>query len=125
MSESIVLDSGAWIEYFSGGSKAEIFAPVIESGNFIVPAITIYEVYKKALVLYNETVAVEVSNQMKKGRVVELNDYLAIWAGKISHDFKLPMADAIILASAYATGATLWTMDADFKGIAGVEFFTP
>ncbi len=125
MNASIVIDSSGWIEYFTDGPKADLFAPLIESGSFVVPSITIYEVYKKALSFRNETVAVDVTNQMKKGRVVELNDYLAIWAGKISHDFKLPMADAIILATAYATGATLWTMDADFKGIAGVEIITP
>jgi predicted nucleic acid-binding protein len=125
MNASIVIDSSGWIEYFTDGPKADLFAPLIESGNFVVPSITIYEVYKKALSFRNETVAVDVTNQMKKGRIVELNEYLAIWAGKISHDFKLPMADAIILATAYATGATLWTMDADFKGIAGVEIITP
>ena len=33
------------------------------------------------------------------------------------------MADGIILATARRTGATLWTQDADFEGIAGIRYF--
>ena len=29
---------------------------------------------------------------------------------------ELPMADSVILATAHAFGATVWTQDADFKG---------
>lgn len=32
------------------------------------------------------------------------------------------MADSIILATARAYSATLWTQDADFKGIPGVKY---
>jgi predicted nucleic acid-binding protein len=32
------------------------------------------------------------------------------------------MADAMILATARACGATLWTQDADFDGIEGVRY---
>jgi predicted nucleic acid-binding protein len=33
------------------------------------------------------------------------------------------MADSIILATAQLHNATIWTQDADFKGIAGVKYF--
>jgi predicted nucleic acid-binding protein len=32
------------------------------------------------------------------------------------------MADAIILTTARANGATLWTQDSHFEGMAGVEY---
>ena len=32
------------------------------------------------------------------------------------------MADSVILATARAHGATLWTQDADFEGLTGVEY---
>ena len=32
------------------------------------------------------------------------------------------MADAIILSTAWAYGATLWTQDIHFKGLQGVKF---
>lgn len=35
------------------------------------------------------------------------------------------MADSVILATSRAYGATLWTQDAHFKGIAGVRFIPP
>ena len=35
----------------------------------------------------------------------------------------MPMADAVVLATALEHGATLWTQDAHFKGIAGVKHF--
>ncbi len=117
-----ILDSSAWIAYFTNEKAADLFAKIVESYDYVVPSITIYEVYKKFLTLYDETTAVTVISHMQKGRVVELTDYMAIWASKLSKDLNLPMADSIILATAYATNSTLWTLDADFKGIEGVEY---
>jgi toxin FitB len=48
---------------------------------------------------------------------------LAVTAARISLKEKLPMADSIILATAREYGATLWTQDAHFEGIAGVRFY--
>ena len=42
-------------------------------------------------------------------------------ASKLSLRHALPMADAIILATARAFEATLWTQDAHFKGIDSVN----
>lgn len=117
-----ILDSSAWIAYFTNEKAADLFAEIIESKDYVVPSITIYEVYKKFLTLYDETAAVTVISHMQKGRVVELTEYMAIWASKLSKDLKLPMADSIILATAYATNSRLWTLDKDFKGIEGVEY---
>ena len=35
----------------------------------------------------------------------------------------IPMADRIIHVTAIISGATLWTRDADFKGLPSVEHF--
>lgn len=35
----------------------------------------------------------------------------------------LPLADSVILATARAHEATLWTQDADFEEIEGVRYF--
>ena len=122
-SMNVVLDSSAWIEFFLGGPARKHFREfVLKPEDLIVPSITIYEVYKKFLTLYDETTAITVISHMQKGRVVELTEYMAIWASKLSKDLTLPMADSIILATAYATNSTLWTLDADFKGIEGVNY---
>lgn len=118
-----IVDSSGWIEYFKGGKNAKKFRDLIHDlENLIVPSISIYEVYKKFLADVDETEAIKVVAQMRKGKVLDLNEYLAIWAAKLSKDFKIPMADSIILASSFATNSTLYTMDSDFKGIQGVEY---
>lgn len=45
-----VVDSSGWLEYFANGTNAEFFAPAIEDvDELIVPAISIYEVFKRVL----------------------------------------------------------------------------
>ena len=59
---------------------------------------------------------------MKKGRVVELDESLALNAARISHSHKIPMADSIMLATARAHEATLWTQDVDVEGLDDVQY---
>ncbi len=58
---------------------------------------------------------------MREGRVTELSEPLALAAARIPAESGLPMADSMILASAKACGATLWTQDADFGHLPGVR----
>jgi predicted nucleic acid-binding protein len=59
---------------------------------------------------------------MQQGRVVPLDEALAMSAAKLSFDLKLPMADSIMLATARQYGAELWTQDADFAAVPGVRY---
>ena len=59
---------------------------------------------------------------MLPGQVIELDAPLALRAAKVSIDFGLPMADSMILATARAFDATLWTQDEHFKDIEGVRY---
>jgi len=54
--------------------------------------------------------------------MIDLNQTLALSAAKLSIDLKLPMADSMILATARAYQAILWTQDADFKDVDGVQY---
>jgi len=58
---------------------------------------------------------------MQRGLVVDLDSTLAIAAAQLSHTLRLPMADSVILATARAHQARLYTMDADFRGLSDVE----
>ena len=51
------------------------------------------------------------------GQLIELNRQLVLDTAKISLDFNLALADSIILATARANNATLWTQDERFKGL--------
>ena len=118
-----VVDSSAWLEYFGDGPNADVFAEAIESpGGLAVPTLTLFEVFKRTRQLTDETTALEAIAVMLQGRVVELSATLAIDAARISLEIGLAMADAIILATARAEDAVLWTQDSHFEGLENVEF---
>jgi len=118
-----LVDSSAWLEYFADGPNAAFFAPVIEkSGELIVPTIVVFEVYKRIRQQRDRHVALEAVATLRAGRIVELTLTLAIAAAAISHSEKLPLADSIILATARAENALIWTQDADFERVTGVKF---
>jgi predicted nucleic acid-binding protein len=118
-----LVDSSAWLEYFSDGPNAAFFAPAIEkTSDLIVPTIVVFEVYKRILQQRDRHAALQAVATLRSGRIVDLTFTLAIAAAAISHSKKLPMADSIILATAHADNAAIWTQDADFEGITGVKF---
>jgi len=119
-----VVDSSGWLEYFAGSDRANLFAPVIENpGKLIVPSICVYEVFKKVLIERDEDSALVAIAHMQQATLVDLDSRIAIFAATLSKEFKLPMADSIILATARLNGATLWTQDEDFQSIDGVKYF--
>jgi predicted nucleic acid-binding protein len=119
-----VVDSSAWLEYLADAPGADHFAAALEdTDNLIVPTICIYEVFKAVLQQRGEDAALETVALMKQGTTINLTDDLALQAAKISHEYKIPMADSIILATARAREAVLWTQDKDFKDIENVKYF--
>jgi len=118
-----VVDSCGWLEYFADGQNAGFFAPAIENTvSLIVPAISLFEVFKRVLQQRDENEALRAVALMQQGRVVALNDALALSAAKLSFELKLPMADSLMLATARAHAAVLWTQDKDFADIQGVQY---
>ena len=119
----VVVDSSGWIEGFTDGPQADHFlALMADAGSLVVPAITIYEVFKWVLREHGEAQAVQAAAAMQTGQVVDLDSRLALAAAQLSHALSLPMADSIILATARDRQARLHTMDSDFRGIADVEW---
>ena len=120
-----VVDSSGWLEYFTEGANAKFFAPAIEdTKKLIVPVICVYEVFKRIFQEHGiEAAEVRIAD-LYKGELVELNAPLALSAASISVELKLPMADSLILATARAHEAVLWTQDEHFKDIAGVKYIS-
>ena len=87
-----------------------------------MPTIVIFEVFKRVLQQRTARAALETIAILRQGRLVELTGNLAIAAASISHRQKLPMADSIIIATARAENAVIWTQDADFEGLPSVKF---
>ncbi len=118
-----VIDSSAWLEYFANGPNAGFFAPAIEkTAELLVPSLTLYEVFKRIMQQRDEGSALQAAAVMQQGTVVELDAPLALAAARISIEHRLPMADSMILATARYHAAVLWTQDADFQGMPGVEY---
>lgn len=118
-----VVDSSGWLEYFANGENADFFAePLADTPALIVPAISIFEVFKRVLMPRDEASALKAAALMQAGKVVPLDESLAMMAAKLSHELKLPVADSIMLATARQFEAVLWTQDADFLGVPGVRY---
>ncbi len=118
-----VIDSSVWLEYFADGPQSAAFASIIEHPEMqIVPTITLYEVFKRVAQQRGENDALQSIATMMQGAVVELSPALALSAARLSPQLRLPMADSIILATARAYDAVLWSQDEHFAGIPGVRF---
>jgi toxin FitB len=119
-----LVDSSGWLEYFVGSRNAENFCkPLNDLTNLIVPTICIYEVFKVILRESGEDNALVTIAVMKQANVIDLSLEIAIKAAKNSHDFKIPMADSIILTTANFNQAVIWTQDNHFKDLPNVKYF--
>ena len=117
-----VVDSSGWIEYLSGGPNAAFFRAAIEDeASLLVPALSLFEVYRHLVRHVGRDEALPVVAAMRQGTVVDLDDRLALAAAELSVDTKLALADSILLATARVHGADFWTQDADFEGLEGVR----
>ena len=118
-----LVDSCGQLEYFADGPNAAFFAPAIENiDELIVPTLSVLEVFKKVLQQRGEGAALQSVALMQQGHVIDLDISIAVAAAKIGLEMKLPLADAVILATAKIRNAVVWTQDADFKNIDGVKF---
>ena len=118
-----IVDSSGWIEYVADDANAGFFEPlIIDSEKLLVPTICLYEVFKRVLQEFGEERALDAMGIMSLGTIIDLDRQIAIHAAQISNELKLAMADSIILASARAHDATLWTQDEHFKDIEGVRY---
>jgi len=118
-----VVDSSGWLEYLADGPNADFFAPaLVEVGALIIPTIAILEVGKVVHRQRGEPVAIHTMALMQQGTVVDLDAELARSAVALAIAHRLPLADSIILATARAFKAEVWTQDSDFKGLPGVQY---
>ncbi len=118
-----LVDSSGWLEYLSDSGNAEFFAPAVEdTENLVVSTINLYEVFKRVLQQRGQDAAFQAVGLMQQGRIIDVTADVALTAAKISAELRLPMADSLILVTARAYDATLWTQDSDFQGLDNVRF---
>jgi predicted nucleic acid-binding protein len=119
-SDFVVVDSAGWVEYLGDGPKAVEFAHYLEKPeSVLLPTTVVYEVYKKLL----RERGSELAQKFLSGafgfyeRLIPLDVVIAELAARISLETKLPLADALIYASAREHRASLITSDAHFDGL--------
>jgi predicted nucleic acid-binding protein len=118
-----VVDSSGWIEFLGGGANADFFAQAVsDAPRLVVPTICVFEVCRWMRRELGERRALDAMALLQQGRMVDLDATLAMNAARLSLELKLPMADSIVLATARASEATLWTQDDDFEGLDGVKY---
>jgi toxin FitB len=120
-SEVYVVDSSGWLEYLTEDSKAGAFGHYLESENSVLlPAIVLCEVYKHLAKQKGRAIAERFVAQVFQRKVIPLDETIAVTAGNLSVEHRLPMADAIVYATARVCQAQLVTADTHFRGLPGV-----
>lgn len=118
-----IVDSSGWLEFLADGHNASFFANALQdTKNLIVPSISLLEVYKRVCQQKDVSHALAAVALMRQGRIIELSAELALAAATLGIKYKIPLADSIILATAEAHDAIIWTQDADFDGLPNVKY---
>ncbi len=122
-SNFVIVDSSGWVEYLGAGPEADAFARYLESPeHMLLPSIVVFEIHKKVTREHGKNLAeIFLSQAFGFGnRLIPLDLELSILASRINLDYRLPMADAIIYATAQHHKAQLVTSDAHFANLPGV-----
>ena len=121
---TLLMDSSGWIEFFTDGPLALEYSKYLKEdiSKIITPTIVIYEVYKKIKKENNEEYALSAISLINKTSVIPLSESIALSAADLSIKYSLPMADAIIYATAMEEDCKVITGDAHFKGLENVIF---
>lgn len=118
-----VVDSSGWIEYLSGGPDAPFFrGPIEDTQAPLVPALSLFAVHRHLLRHAGRDEALQMVAALRQGRIIDLDDRVSLDAAELSVATRLALTDSIMLATARAHGAMLWTQDADFEGLEDVQF---
>ena len=119
-----MVDASGWVEYFLDSPRADLFASAIEdTPRLLVTSINLYEVHRvlsRKLPAHLRDTCLDL---MRRAPVIDFNDGRAIAAADVSSKHQLAMADAAMYAMALEHQATLWTQDADYQGLANVQYF--
>jgi len=116
-------DSCGWLHLFKNSPLADTYRNILQETDILVPTIVLYEVTKVLKRDIGESVSMACALRMQQATVIGLTEVLALEAADMALEHGLAMAaDAIIYATAQRFDATLYSSDADLKGLPGVQF---
>jgi len=115
---TVIVDSSGWIEFFTNGPLAAEYSKYLKhAGKIVTPTIILHEVYKKIRRERSEEDALAAVSILNRTRVVPLTESLSLLAADMSLKYSLPMADAIVYATALEENCLVVTSDGHFKGL--------
>ena len=119
-----VVDTSAWIEWLIGGALGKRVGQEFPAqSEWVVPTIVQLELSKWLLREADESRADSVIAYTRKCVVVPLDTSVALLAADLHYTHKLATADAIVYATAQASGADLLTCDAHFAQLPDCVYF--
>lgn len=119
-----LVDSSGWIEYFLGTPLGSRYSRYVEKKDrLLVPTLVLHEVYRWIRLHRDEDEALKFVSAMNEGRMIALDDTLALFAADLRVEHKLAMADSIVYATALQHDAKVITSDADFERLPQVIYF--
>ena len=128
-----VIDSSAWIEYFTGTSKGSMVHEILGT-EATTPSIVLAEVARKYRREGTQTPQIRkrLLFMEANSQIIDMNVDIAVEAAKIFEELghkakreglrSVGLADAIVLAIARALKTRLITADRHFKGISDVNY---
>lgn len=119
----MVVDSCGWIDYLADSSLAPQYEKYLQKPEEVItPSLVMYEVYKKVKREKGEELALSIVAQMEKTKVITLDEEIALLAADLSISHSLPLADAVVYATAKREKAQVVTSDNHFKDLDEVVF---
>lgn len=119
----VLVDTSAWIEWLIGSVTADrLIEHLPQQTDWLVPTIVQLELAKWLTHELGEDKVDQVIAFTQVCLVAPLDTEIALAAAEACRAYKLATADAIILVTARARGASLLTCDAHFEGLPGVTF---
>ena len=119
---SVILDSSVWIEILAKGPRSKsCHRELKKAKRVVVPTLVIFEVYRKIAKNISEDQGLLAVAAMSQYEVVDMTKEIALTAADLSLQYRLSMADSIILAHSTQFAALLITLDNDFIKIPGVK----
>ena len=119
-----MVDSSLWVEYFLENDIDQSIIDILkDEDDLLVSVISIYEIYKKFLTIGDIEKANTAVDIMQNATIVDITPEIAILAAQLGKQYKLPMADSIIYATAVLNSAEIYTQDKHFKYLDHVHYF--
>lgn len=121
----LLIDSSGWIEFFIDGPLVKEYTKYLkDTTKLVTPTVVLYEVYKKIKRDRTEEEALLAVSLMNRTTVVDLSESIVLLAADLSLQNSLPMADAMVYATAMEKDCTIVTSDEHFRKLEKVIYIS-